>query len=175
MEMRNGSRIVPFSGKAVTFGTALSITLVGMGIAVFPVVYQKNGEKAGSVILVILLILAGALTFSSFMRDRKKSLTGLEGEIIDILCYRTGDNKKLSKPVESYYPLIRCMIHEREKVFLSAYNSRTKGTYKTGAKVKLFYDEEQGTIVERKASPVLAAAAVIFWLFALVGIIAVLG
>lgn len=173
--VKNGDKVVLFSGKQITFGMALAITLVGMGVAVFPVVYQNSGEKAGSVILVILLILGGLITFSSFMRDRRKNLTGIDGEIVDILYYRTGDNKKLSRPVESYYPLIRCGIHGKEKTFLSSYNSSTKGTYKAGAKVKLFYDEQQGNIVEKKASPVLVVAAGIFWLLALVGIIAVLG
>lgn len=173
--VRSGSKVVPFTGKSVTFGTALAITLAGMGLAVFPIVYQNNGEKEGSVILVLLLILAGVVAFSAFLKDRKKNLSVLEGEIIDILYYRTGDHKKLSKPVESYYPLIRCTVHEKEKVFLSAYNSSTKGTYKTGAKVKLFYDEELKTIVEKKASPVLAVIAVVFWLLALVGIISILG
>lgn len=173
--MRSGSRIVPYTGKSVTFGMALAITLAGMGLAVFPIVYQNSGEKAGSVILVLLLILAGVVSLSSFLKDRKKHLSGLEGEIIDILYYRTGENKKFSKPVESYYPLIRCIVHEKEKIFLSAYNSRTKGTYKTGAKVRLFYDEEQGTIVEKKASPLLAGLAVVFWLLALVGVISIVG
>lgn len=173
--VRNGGQIVPFTGKNVTLGTAFAITFAGMGLAVFPIVSLKNGEKAGSAILVLLLILAGVVAFSSFMKDRKKSLSPLEGEIADILYYRTGDNKKFSRPVVSYYPLIGCTVHEREKVFLSSYNSSTKGTYKIGAKVRLFYDEEHKSIVEKKASPVLAGIAVIFWLFALVGIVSVFG
>lgn len=173
--VRNGGQIVPFTGKNVTLGNALAITLAGMGLAVFPIVSLKNDERAGSVILVLLLILAGVVAFSSFMKDRKKNLSPLEGEIADILYYRTGDNKKFSKPVVSYYPLIRCTVHERETVFLSSYNSSTKGTYKIGAKVRLFYDEEEKSIVEKKASPVLLGIAVIFWLFALVGIVSVFG
>lgn len=173
--IRSGSKLVPFTGKQMTLGTALAITLAGMGLAVFPIVYLRNGERDASVILVLLLILGGVVTLSSFLKDRKKDLSETEGEIVDVLYYRTGDNKKLSKPVESYYPLIRCSIRGREKVFLSAYNSSTKGTYKAGAKVKLFYDEKQEIIVEKKASPVLAVAAVLFWLAALVGIISILG
>lgn len=171
--MVNGGKVMPLSGKAVTFGTALAITLAGMGLAIFPIVYQRSGEKAGSVILVLLLILAGVISCASFMKDRKKSLTAIDGEIIDILYYRTGDNKKLSKPTESYYPLIKCSIHEEEKIFLSAYNSSTKGTYKVGAKCKLFYDDGQENIVERKASPILVVLAAVFWLMALVGILSI--
>lgn len=171
---RNGSKVVPLSGRGVTFGMAIAITLVGMGLAVFPIVYQNNGEKDGSVVLVLLLLLAGAVCFAAFMKDRKKNLTAADGEITDILYYRRGDNKKLSKPVESYYPLIKCRIHEREKTFLSAYNSSTKGTYKVGTKVKLFYDEETGGIIEKKASPVLMVMAVLFWLMAFAGVVSIL-
>lgn len=173
--LKNGDKVALFSEKAVTFGTALAITLAGMGLAVFPVVYLRNGERDGSIVLVLLLILAGVVAFSSFMQDRRKNLVSLQGEIIDILYYRRGENKKFTKPTESYYPLIRCTIHEQEKVFLSAYNSSTKGTYRTGAKRKLFYDEEQGRIVERKASPVLVVLAALFWLMALVGIVSIFG
>lgn len=173
--VRNGDRTALFSEGAVTFGSALAITLAGMGLAVFPVVYQRNGERDGSIILILLLLLAGVIAISSYLRDRRKKLTDLQGEIIDILYYRRGENKKFSKPAESYYPLIKCTVRDKEKVFLSAYNSSTKGAYKAGAKVKLFYDEEQGNIVEKKASPVLAALAVIFWLMALAGIVSVIG
>lgn len=172
--VKNGSRIVPFSGGAMTFGMALAITLSGMGLAVFPVVYQRSGEREGSVVLVLLLILAGVISASSFLRDRRKKLAELEGEIVDILYYRKGDNKKFSKPVESYYPLIKYSIGEKEKIFLSAYNSSTKGAYKTGTKRKLFYDEEQGNIVEKKASPALMVLAVLFWAAALAGIVSIL-
>ena len=171
---RNGSKVVPLSGRGVTFGMAIAITLAGMGLAVFPIVYQNNGEKDGSVVLVLLLLLAGAVCFAAFMKDRKKNLTAADGEITDILYYRRGDNKKLSKPVESYYPLIKCRIHEREKTFLSAYNSSTKGTYKVGTKVKLFYDEETGGIIEKKASPALMVMAVLFWLMAFTGVVSIL-
>lgn len=171
--VRNGGKIVPLSGKGVTFGMALAITLAGMGLAVFPIVYQNNGEEEGSVVLVLLLLLAGVVCCAAFMKDRKKNLTAAEGEITDVLYYRRGDNKKFSKPVESYYPLIKCRIHDRERTFLSAYNSSTKGTYRAGTKVKLFYDEEAGCIVEKKASPVLMAMAVLFWLMALVGLLSI--
>ncbi len=171
--VRSGDKIVPSSGGGMTFGTALAITLAGMGIAVFPVVYQNNGEKEGSFVLVLLLILAGVISASSFLKDRRKKFRELSGEIVDILYYRRGDNKKFSRPVESYYPLIKCTVGEKEKIFLSAYNSSTKGTYKTGTKIKLFYDEEQGNIVEKKASPALMGLAVLFFLAALTGIVSI--
>lgn len=173
--IRNGDKLMPFSGKNLTLGMSLAITLAGMGLAVFPIVWQNNGEKEGSVVLVLLLILAGVISCSSFLKERKRSLLEISGEIIDILYYRTGDNKKFSKPVTSYYPLVKCVIDGKEKTFLSSYNSSTKGAYQAGKKVKLFYDEENKRIVEKKASPVLIIMAVIFWLMALIGIISVLG
>lgn len=173
--MRRDGGVALFSERAVTFGTALAITLAGMGLAVFPVVYQRNGERDASVILVLLLMLGGAIALSSFMRERRKNLTQIQGEIIDVLYYRRGENKRFSKASESYFPVVRCTLHEKEKVFLSAYNSNTKGAYKTGTKLKLFYDEEQGRIVEKKASPALVVLAAVFWLMALAGIVSIIG
>lgn len=173
--VRSGGKPALASEKAVTLGTALAITLAGMGLAVFPVVYLRNGERDGSIVLILLLILAGIISLSSFMRERGKNLTEMQGEIIDILYFTRGENKKFAKPAESYYPLIRCVIQEKEKVFLSAYNSSTKGSYKKGAKVKLFYDAGQERIVEKKASPVLVVLAAAFWLMALVGMVSMVG
>lgn len=173
--VRRDGRLALFSERAVSFGTALAITLAGMGLAVFPVVYLRNGEWDASVVLVLLLILGGVIAFSSFLRGRGKSLTPIQGEIVDVLYYRRGENKRFSKASESYYPVVRCSVHEKEKVFLSAYNSSTKGAYKTGTKVKLFYDEEQERIVEKKASPALVVLAAAFWLMALVGIVSIIG
>ena len=95
--------------------------------------------------------------------------------MLEVITYPNSILRQISKPVESYYPLIKCSIREKEKSFLSAYNSRTKGAYKTGAKVKLFYDEEAGCIVEKKASPMLIVMTVLFWLTALVGLISIIG
>ena len=70
---------------------------------------------------------------------------------------------------------LRHISHPKLGVVAHAYNSRTKGAYKTGAKVKLFYDEEAGCIVEKKASPMLIVMTVLFWLTALVGLISIIG
>lgn len=162
-----------FSERAVTLGQAVTITLAGMGLAVFPVIYQNGGEREGSAILAGLLVLGGVVAFSSYWKERRKKLAQVDGEIIDILYYKRGEDKKFSKAAMSYYPLIRCIAKGRERVFLSAYNSSTKGAYKAGAKVKLFYDEAHGKIVERKAGPMLVVLAAAFWLMAIAGIVSI--
>lgn len=168
--VRDGEQLKSFSERAVTFGSAMAITLAGMGLAAFPAVYQNGGEREGSAILAGLLILGGVVAFSSYWKDRRKKLAQVDGEIIDILYYKRGEDKKFAKAATSYYPLIRCIAQGRERVFLSAYNSSAKGAYKAGAKVKLFYDETNGKIVERKASPMLVVLAAAFWLMAIAGI-----
>lgn len=171
---RSGNSLTPLNRGTVSAGMALAIAFGGMGLAVFPVVYQNVGEREGSAVLAALLILAGGICLAAFLKERGRALTETSGEIVDVLYYRTGDNKKLSRPVESYYPLIRCSIRGKEKIFLSSYNSSLKSAYKPGKTVKLFYDGETGSIVEKRTSPALAVLAVILWALAALGLISVL-
>lgn len=169
--MQNGDQITMVSNKSISLGIAILIAFAGMALAVFPVVYQSVSEKAGSLVLTVLLILAGCITFFSYIKERGRNLTEIQGEIIDVLFYRTGDNKKFSKPIESYYPLIQCTIDGKEKIFLSSYNSNRPSVYKIGQKMKLFYDKETKSIVEKRMSPGLLVAAAVLWCLALVGLI----
>lgn len=169
--MRNGNQIVPVNKKAISMAMAFLIALTGMLLAVFPTVYQNVGEREGSMVLVLMLLLAGCIAFLAYKKERGRNLTEIRGKIVDILYYRTGDNKKLSKPVESYYPLIQCTLHGKEKIFLSGYNSSRPNVYKKGKELSLFYDEEIGTIVEKRTSPALLVVAVVLWCLAAVGLI----
>lgn len=169
--MRNGNQIVPVNRRAISLIMAFLIALAGMLLAVFPTIYQNVGEKEGSVILVLLLLIAGCISLLAYRKERGRKLTEIRGTIVDILYYRTGDNKKFSKPVESYYPLIQCTLCGKEKIFLSGYNSSRPNVYKTGKEMTLFYDEETGTIVEKRTSPVLLVVAVILWCMAAIGIL----
>ena len=139
---------------------------------------MQNGDqitmvsnKSISLGIAILIALAGCITFFSYIKERGRNLTEIQGEIVDVLFYRTGDNKKFSKPIESYYPLIQCTIDGKEKIFLSSYNSSRPSVYKIGQKMKLFYDKETKSIVEKRMSPGLLVAAAVLWCLALVGLI----
>lgn len=169
--MNNAGQIVPVNNKAISLGIAFLIALAGMLLAVFPVVYQNVGEKEGSLVLTVLLVLAGCITLLSYRKERGRKLTEIKGKIVDVLYYRTGDNKKLSKPVESYYPLIQCTLDGKEKVFLSSYNSSRPNVYKKGAELQLFYDDETGSIVEKRTSPILLVVGAGLWCLALIGLI----
>ena len=140
--MKNGEKIMPVASETVSFDSAIAIILAGMALAVFPVASRNAGDRAGSVLLVLLLFAAGWILLSSFMKDRKRHLIEIEGKITDVLYYRRGENKKLIKASESYYPLIRYKLHDKEKTFISSYNSSLKTAYKTGRTVKLYYDEK---------------------------------
>ena len=169
--MQNGGQITMVSNKSISLGIAILIAFAGMALAVFPVVYQNAGKKEGSLVLTVLLILAGCITFFSYMKERGRNLTEIQGEIVDVLYYRTGDNKRFSKPVESYYPLIRCTLDGKEKIFLSSYNSSRPNVYKVGREMKLFYDKETRSIVEKLTSPALLVAAAVLWCLGLIGLI----
>ena len=173
--MKNGEKIMPVASETVSFDSAIAIILAGMALAVFHVASRNAGDRAGSVLLVLLLFAAGWILLSSFMKDRKRHLIEIEGKITDVLYYRRGENKKLIKASESYYPLIRYKLHDKEKTFISSYNSSLKTAYKTGRTVKLYYDEKTKSLAEKKASPLLALSAVILWCIAAVGIVSILG
>lgn len=169
--MQNGDQITMVSNKSISLGISILITFAGVVLVVFPVVYQSVGEKAGSLVLAVLLILAGCITFFAYVKERGRNLAEMQGKIVDVLYYRTGADKKYSKPVESYYPLIQCTMDGKEKIFLSSYNSNRPNVYKTGTEMKLFYDQETRSIVEKRTSPALLVAAATLWCLALIGLI----
>ena len=69
--MQNGGQITMVSNKSISLGIAILIAFAGMALAVFPVVYQNAGKKEGSLVLTVLLILAGCITFFSYMKGKK--------------------------------------------------------------------------------------------------------
>lgn len=169
--IKNGNQASVFKQASVSASMAFMITLAGMFLAVFPVVYQNEGEVKGSVALILFLIMVGGIAFSAYVRDCKRKLVQIEGIIEDVLYYTKGKKKRLTRPMESYYPLIRYRAGDKERVFLGSYNSNQKTVFKSGKAIKLYYDEELDMPVEKKASPVLVATAGLLWALALVGII----
>ena len=111
----------------------------GMLLAVFPVVYNNAGEKQGSLILSALFLVGGLIALAFYLGKRKKNLTEITGTITDVLYYKT-EEKKLSKLVESYYPLIQYNLNGKKRTFLSSYNSSRESTYKKDSTVTLYYD-----------------------------------
>lgn len=172
--IKDENTLVHLAGENVSAGMAAAIALAGMALAVFPVMYQSIGEQEGSAVLAVFLILAGGICFASFAKDRRRGLVEIAGEIVDVLYSRKGENKRFSKATESYYPLIKCTINEKDRLFLAGINSSLKNAYKPGKPVKLYYDQKTRSIVEKKTSPALAAAAVLLWMLALLGILSIL-
>lgn len=166
--IRNSGKITPLNTGAVSAKMGFGIAVEGMLLAVFPVVYSNMGEKQGNLILALLFLVGGVILLTSYMGKRKKNLIEISGKIVDVLFYTTGE-KKLSKPVESYYPLIQYTMDGKERILLSKYNSSRESTYKKDAAVTLYYDSESQEIVEKKANPVMVVLAVILWVMAVVG------
>lgn len=171
--IRNAGKITPLNTGAVSAGMGLAIAIEGMLLAVFPVVYNNAGEKQGSLVLSALFLAGGFIALASCLGKRKRNLTEITGKITDVLYYRT-EEKKLSKPVESYYPLIQYTMDGKQKTFLSSYNSSRESTYRKGSSVTFFYDADRQEIVEKKAGPAMIVLAVVLWVIAAVGLVSVL-
>lgn len=171
--IRNSGKLTPLNTGAVSAGMGFIIAIEGMLLAVFPVVYQNRGEKQGYIVLALLFLVGGFIALAGYLGKKKKNLTEISGEITDILCYQT-EEKKLSKSVESYYPLIRYEVDGKERLLLSSYNSSRETTYKKGAEITLYYDSDTQEIFEKKANPVMLVLAVVLWVFAVVGIMGVI-
>ncbi len=168
--IRNSGKLTPLNTEAVSAGMGFAIAIEGMLVAVFPIVYQNVGEKQGSLVLIFLFLIGGFITLFSYLAKKKRNLDEIAGKIIDVLCYQT-EEKKFSKSVESYYPLIQYELNGKERILLSNYNSSRESTYKKGAEVALYYDSDTQEIVEKKANPAMMVLTAALWLFAIVGIV----
>ena len=171
--IRNSGKLTPLNTGAVSAGMGFAIAIEGMLLAVFPIVYQNVGEKQGSLALIFLFLIGGFITFFSYFVKKKRNLEEISGKIKDVLCYQT-EEKKFSKSVESYYPLIQYELNGKERILLSSYNSSRESTYKKGAEVALYYDSDTQEIVEKKDNPRMIALAVVLWGFAVIGILGIM-
>lgn len=170
--IRNAGRLTPLNTSAVSAGMGFMIAIAGMLLAVFPVVYQNMGEKQGNLILSLLFMVGGFIVFAGYFEKKRKDFIEISGEIIDVLYYKT-EEKKFSKSVESYYPLIRYELEGKERTLLSSYNSSREATYKKGTAVTLYYNPNTQEMEERKANPAMLVLAAALWIFAVIGMIGV--
>lgn len=167
--IRNSGKLIPLNTGVVSAGMGFIIAIEGMLLAVFPVVYQNIGEKQGKLVLALLFLVGGFIAFSSYAGKKKRHLTKIKGRIIDVLYYQT-EEKKLSKSVESYYPLIQYELDGTKRILLSSYNSSRETTYKKDSEVALYYDSDTQEIVEKQANPVMLVLAAALWIFAVIGV-----
>lgn len=172
--MRDGSQILAYREMPVSTGMSVMIIFSGMMLAIFPVIYGEEGDVEGSIVLVLFLIFIGNIAFAAYRREHNRKLSEIEGEIVEVLYYTKGKKRKLTKTVESYYPLIRYRVGEKARIFLSSYNSSQKTAYKIGTSVKLYYDEERKIPVERKANRMLFAVALLMWILATTGVFSII-
>lgn len=156
--------------KVTVFGPG-ALILSGLLIAVLPVVRVQYGELYMSVNLALVLAVIGTSLIMAYLRDRKRNLIPIEAEIVDLLYWKTGDDKKKwSKPSVSYYPVLRYSVDGVERIMRSRYNSSTETAYKAGMKRKLYQDMAENRILERGPRKSMLAVGIAILLFAAVGI-----
>lgn len=168
--LKDGTPAV-YDNKKVGIIPLILMTLSGISLAVFPVVYRNVGEKQGSIALAMFFMLIGILFISMYMSNKGSNLLPIKGKIKELLCHKSESNSKILKPKNTYYPIIEYIHGEKEGLFLSAYNSSNEAIYKIGKSITIFYDEDRKCIVERKPNPFLLVFAVIFIGMACLGIV----
>lgn len=149
------------------------IILAGIGLVLMPYAQQRSEQEA-SLILALLLILAGGCLTATFLKDRRRSLTAVQGEIVDLLYYKTAEGKRFTKAVETYYPIIRCAVDGKERSFRSKCNSSRASAYPKGKTVTLYCDATTGEIVEKRAGAGYVIGAAACWALAVIGIVSLL-
>lgn len=173
--MRQGSRLLHMKQEPLSLFVSVQIALTGMMMAVFPVAYNQMGQWYGSAVLSLVLFLAGCIALSSYVRDRKRRLLRMNGEIEDVLYYVKAKKKRFVPASEQYYPLIRYELRGVQRLFLGSGGASQQSRYKKGARVQLFYDEDMDMPVEKRLGIGLIVLVVLLWGMALVGLISLFG
>ena len=156
--------------KITVFGPA-PLILTGLLAAIMPVVKVRYGESFMSVVLALILLVVGGALVAAYVRDRKRNVIPVEAEIIDVLYWKNGDDrKKWSKPSVYYYPILRYEADGVTRTMRSAYNSSTETAFKVGSKRPLYLDSAEHRILERGPRTVMLVIGLGLILFAGVGI-----
>lgn len=157
-------------GNAPVFGPWVVI-LAGIIIASIPVVQQRYGEMAVSVMIVAVMLLTGAALVWRYISDKRRDTTPIKATVVDILKYQKGQKKKFSQPSVSYYPILKYEWNGEEKTMRSYYNSSTATAYKVGTERTLYWDNEKKCILERGPRLGMLIGGIVLVAFALTGVI----
>ena len=113
--------------------------------------WQNQGNQIGAMAaLSASLLLIGGVLIWNYSKLKRKNLTPIKAEIIDIYTRQLSKGSKILKGDRfTYYPVVRYEIDGKENIRRCLENTSSEKGYKIGETMTLYYEPETGAVRER--------------------------
>lgn len=155
------------------------VMMCGGALLILLALFQNQGHQIRAMIcLSAVLIGAGASMLWNFISLKRRNLTELPGEIVEVFSRQISRGTKILRGDRfTYYPVVKYELNGKENIRRCNINSSSANTFKTGESFPLFYDEDKKTVIEKNARisiAVLGAASLIAGILAGLSILSVI-
>lgn len=142
-------------------------TSIGGALLVLLALFENRGqEMLAMTMLTIVLVGAGIILLRSYFQLRRRGLTEIPAEIIDVYSRQISKGTKILKDSKfTYYPVVSYELEGKKNIRRCNVNSSRKKDFEVGEKMSLYYDPKTRQVLERRDK-----LSVAIWGGALLGI-----
>lgn len=147
------------------------VTMIGGALLIVLALEENQGKEIEAMIcLTIVFIGAGANLIANYVSLKRRGLQTIDAEITDIYTRQISKETKILKGSKfTYYPIVKYELNGKENIRRCNINSSGKNSFQVGDAMKLYYDPQARTVLEKHARTGAAAAGV---LLVLIGVLA---
>lgn len=147
------------------------VTMIEGALLILLALEENQGKEVPAMICLILILLgAGTNLIVNYVSLKKRGLKDVEAKITDIYSRQLSKETKILKGAKyTYYPIVRYELNGKENIRRCNINSGSQNSFKIGESMTLYYDPENGTVLEKKEK---MSAAVVGIILILIGVIA---
>lgn len=152
------------------------VTMIGGAILIILALEQNKGKEVEAMLcLAVLLVGAGVNLIVNYASLKKRRLQTIDAEITDIYTRQISKETKILKGSKfTYYPIVKYELNGKENIRRCNINSSGQNTFRAGESMKLYYDPNSQTVLEKNARTGAAAAGVILVLIGLLAGVSIL-
>lgn len=147
------------------------VTMIGGALLIILALEENRGKEIQAMLcLAIVFAGAGVNLIVDYVLLKKRKLQTIDAVIADIYVRQISKETKILKGAKyTYYPIVRYELNGKENIRRCNINSSGQNTFKTGESMKLYYDAQAQTVLEKHARAGVAAVGVFL---VLIGILA---
>lgn len=149
----NGSKPV-LSEKSEEYRFHPWVTMIGGALLIVLALEENKGREMQAMLcLAVVLAGAGVNLAANYILLKRRNLKIIEAEITDVYTRQISKETKLLKGSKyTYYPIVKYTLNGKENIRRCNINSSGQNTFRKGESMKLYFDPQTQTVLEKGAS-----------------------
>lgn len=129
------------------------VMMIGGALLIVLALEENQGNEVGAMLcLAVLLAGAGADLLVNYFSLKKRGLRQIDAVVTDVYTRQISRESKIIKGSKyTYYPIVRYELDGRENIRRCNINSSGQNAFKKGDVLKLWYDPQTRTVLEKHA------------------------